>query len=462
MLINKKSKTLLLVILICGMLLAAACQKTPRQEVVINESDISLDELVLKKANQNDVWIQTEDKIGWKQTKSVETELGECAVSVNIDVNMPEYPGRVPVYLVKPGEFSAELLKKTSEYLFDGEIYGGTLTKKDILTQKLIFQKDISEHTILNGYEKEVDGWLEFYDEEYSKAPDDHCEPIFNENSDHYFYLKGYTDKNEAKYFKVHRNSGEVDGFIFRGIGYNEEFYYIDDLSAENIQANGTEPTYKQALSAANNAMTDLFDVPYSIVRTRQIDKINFAEYIWNDMIPTSIGKAYSFYYTREYDGVSSLLIDPAPIVMTESKQYSKPYIREYVCVVADDSGVIYMDYNSFSDTIELVNDNVKIMSFDEVLEQFKKSIFHNSLWGKTAEIYITKIEFGMVREQVKDNSDEYMMVPAWNFIGEVKTNFIEDDTDEYESQEQEKSILVLSAINASIVTDYESITDPK
>lgn len=462
MLLNRKSKTLLLVILICGMLLGTACQKTPGQEVVVNESDISLDELILKKADTNEVRTQTEDSIVWKQTKNVNTELGECTVSVNIDVDMPEYPGKVPVYLIKPVKFSTEFLKKASEYLLDGEIYEGTLSKQDFLTQKLVFQKDISEHTILNGYDSEVDGWLEFYDEEYNKALDENSEPIFNENSEHYFDLKSYTDENEAIYFKVHRNRGKVDGFIFRGIGYNDEFYYINDLSAESIQANGTELSYEQALSAANNAMTDLFNVPYSMVRTRKIDKINFAEYIWNDMMPTSIGKAYSFYYTREYDGVPSLLIDPAPIVMTETTQYSKPYIREYVCVIVDDSGIVYMDYNSFSDTIELLNDDVKTMPFDEVLEQFKKYIFYHSLWGKTAEISITEIEFGMVREPVKDNPDEYMMVPAWNFIGEVKTNFLEDNTNQYESEEQEKSILVLSAINASIITDYESIVDPK
>lgn len=462
MLLNRKSKTLMLVVLICGMLLGTACQKTPGQEVVVNESDISLDELVLKKACANDEWTQTEDSIIWEQTKSVDTEIGESTVSINIDVDMPDYPRNVPVYIIKPGEFSEEFLKKTSEYLFDGEIYGGTLTKKDILTQKLTFQKDISEHTILNGYEKEVDGWLEYYDEEYNKAPDDNSAPIFNENSNHYFYLKSYTDKNEAIHFKVYRNRGTVDGVIFRGIGYNEEFYYINVLSAKDTQAKEAELTYKQALSAANNAMTDLFDVPYSMVRTRIIDKINFAEYIWNDMMPTSKSQAYSFYFTREYDGVPSLLIDPAPIVMTETTQYSKPYTREYVCVIVDDSGIVYMKYISFSDTIDLLNDSVKIMPFDKVLEQFKKSIFYHSLWGNNAEISITKIEFGMVREPIKDNPDEYMMVPAWNFIGEVKTNFFEGNTHEYESEEQEKSILVVNAINGSIVTDYESITDPK
>lgn len=78
--------------------------------------------------------------------------------------------------------------------------------------------------------------------------------------------------------------------------------------------------------------------------------------------------------------------------------------------------------------------------------------VFHHYLWG-SADITITQIEFGMVREPVKDNPNQYMMVPAWNFIGDIKSGWV---------KEREKSILALNAIDGSVITEYDSICDPK
>lgn len=72
-------------------------------------------------------------------------------------------------------------------------------------------------------------------------------------------------------------------------------------------------------------------------------------------------------------------------------------------------------------------------------------------------KIIITGIEFSLVREPVKDMPDQYMMVPAWNFIGDVGNPL----GNEYGDCE-EKSILALSAIDGSIITDYQHMTDPK
>ena len=129
------------------------------------------------------------------------------------------------------------------------------------------------------------------------------------------------------------------------------------------------------------------------------------------------------------------------------------PYPREYLQIVVDDRGIIYSHYASISETIEKLNDNVKLMPFEELLEQFKKDVYYHSLWGNTVDITINKIEFGMVREPVENNPDQYMMVPAWNFIGNVESEYVED---------YGKSILALTALDGSIITDYESATEPK
>ena len=180
--------------------------------------------------------------------------------------------------------------------------------------------------------------------------------------------------------------------------------------------------------------------------------KKNYLEYLWSDD-DTSLSQAYAFYYTPEYDGFSSLLVDQASRTQTEKTEYAKPYVREYVLVIVDDNGIADISYQSYSNSVEKLNDNVELMPFDEILERFKKEVFYHSLWGKSADIEITHIKFGMVREPLEDNPDQYMMVPAWDFIGNIKSGIV---------NEKGKSIITLNAINGSIITDYESITEPK
>jgi hypothetical protein len=246
--------------------------------------------------------------------------------------------------------------------------------------------------------------------------------------------------------------TGKHNRFAFRVNDLNIIYYIIDKTSQEDFKANGIVTTYEEALLTANNAMATLLEKPYAMVHACIADKKNDLEYLWSDE-ETSVGQAYVFYYSPEYGGFPSLYIDPASRTITEKTEYAKTYIREYALLVVDDRGIVYMTYDSISDVIKELNDNVKLMPFKDVLERFKQEVFYHYLWGKSADIEITQIEFGMVREPVKDNPDQYMMLPAWNFIGNINSSA---------ADEKEKSILVLNAIDGSIITDFESIVDPK
>ena len=457
--IRKKKQSKLITITIGLMVLVVtACQPTPDEEVVVNKESSSLDELIFEKADPNKEWIQIEDNISWTETKTVNTEIGECIVTVSMNAEMPHDPSQVPVYLVAPGDLNIDFLLKASELLLIGEKYDAAISKQDIMADILAFEKDVFEHKILDGCESEVNEYSAFLYEEYNKAPEINQNAIFEfvekENGYKAFNIKSYGDDNRIMKFAAYANDiGRCDGFYFRCYESNISLKYLNNESGENIETEGTETTFDEALAVANNVIESLFIEPYAMVHVSIIDKTNYLEYLWNSGEETSLGQAYVFYYVREYDGIPSLYIDPASIFVTENTEYSKPYIREYACIVVDDRGVLQMWYNSYSNTIEKLNENVKLMPFDDVVEQFKNYVFYHSLWGRSSEIAVTRIEFGMIREPVKDNPDQYLMVPAWNFIGDIKRERM---------FQQNKSILVLNALNGSIATDYESISHPK
>lgn len=458
---------LLCLITILFILSTAACQPTPQSEAVIGKGSGALEDKVLESAQSTDEETpQADNRIVWSESKTVNFEdQGEYTVTVNMDMETPAMPQNVPVYLIEPKEFSIDFLKNAAEYLMPGEIFDGRESKEDVEKELLDFEKDVSAHTLIEEYVAQADEYREFMNQRYEKAADSNIEAVFEYNDKEYgerlLHLKSYTNDNSILELCANSisNSGLIDHLYFRNNRFNRSFVYLSEMTGKKTEPKDLKITYDEALTTANETMTTLFEEPFSMAHSDVIDLINHNEYLWHDGADTSVGQAYVFYYTRTYDGIASLLIRSAPIVCTDSTEYAAPYPREGVFVVVDDSGVAEIWYDSYSGTVEKMNDNVGLMPFDQVLERFKDGIFYHSLWGfpgSTVQIDITGVEFGMVREPVKDNPDQYMMVPAWNFIGNFGSSELPSGA--YDS----KSMLTLSAIDGSIVTDYEEMVDPK
>lgn len=468
---DKKLKIVLLCAFACSvLLLSAACQPTPQREAVVNKGSGELENKVLEESvsTASEKTALADDRIVWNETKTVNVEdYGEYTVSVNMDIKTPALPKQVPAYLIEPQELSIDFMKKAAQYLMKGDIFDGKESKEDVTKELLDFKRDISAHTITENGQREIESYMEFMEKRYNDAADSNKEAKFVYNDEEYgergLHLKSYANDNSIMEFSAYSQwrIGIIDGFMFCVNEFNRVFQYLDHISGENIQASGTKATYKEALATADETMATLFDEPYVMAHSNIIDIINDNEYLWNEDVETSQGQAYVFYYVREYDGFPSLFIDKAPQTMTDNSEYAKPYAREYACIVADDRGIAKMWYESYSNTLEKLNENVELMPFDDVLERFKDGVFYHNLWGypgSSTEINITGVEFGMVREPVKDNADQFMMVPAWNFIG----NMGNTDFDDSYGEGNEKSILALSAIDGSIITDYAGIVYPK
>ena len=469
--LNSKLKIVLLcAFAYCVLLLSAACQPTPQSEAVVNKGSGELENKVLEESDStaSKETAPAADRIVWNETKTVNVEdYGEYTVSVNMDIKTPALPEQVPAYLIEPQELSIDFMKKAAQYLMKGNIYDGKESKEDVTKELLDYKRDISAHTITENGQREIESYMEFMEKRYIDAADSNKEAKFEYNDEEYgergLHLKSYANDNSIMSFSAYSQwrIGIIDGFMFHINVFNRAFQYFNNTSGESIQANGVKATYKEALATADEAMATLFEEPYVMAHSNIIDIINHQEYLWNEDVETSQGQAYVFYYVREYDGIPSLFIDGAPQTMTDNSEYAKPYAREYACVVVDDRGIAKMWYVSYSNTIEKLNENVALMPFGEVLERFKDGVFYHNLWGfpgSSTEINITGVEFGMVREPVKDNADQFMMVPAWNFIGDMGNTDFDDKYGEGSGQ----SILALSAIDGSIITDYAGIVYPK
>ena len=265
-------KKILIAVIIMLMLVLSACQPTPESDAIVNKDNGSLEEAVLEKADLSEGRETTQDRIIWSEEKSVDTEIGQCNISVSIDIETPEEPENVPVYLIEPAEFSKEYLRFVVSYLMPDEIYDGKLSKQDVTLEILNAKKLISEHTLKNGMQSKADSYINSLSDKYENASeyneDARFEYITNDYGHTVLKIKSYINDSTIMHFTAYYST-----FYFRASEMHTVFFYPDNIPKDISRATDIETTYDQALVKADDAVATLFDKPFAMVSATIADK---------------------------------------------------------------------------------------------------------------------------------------------------------------------------------------------
>lgn len=142
--------------------------------------------------------------------------------------------------------------------------------------------------------------------------------------------------------------------------------------------------------------------------------------------------------------------------------QYSEFWRNEYAEVTVDDTGVLTINYFSPSKVVEIINDNVELMSFDKIMERLETQMQIGGAWYssediESREIEIDKITLGLCRIANKDKQGEYLLVPAWDFFGQCTEIYKDgsktaEEYKEFVEDEFGHSYLTINAIDGSII----------
>ena len=112
-----------------------------------------------------------------------------------------------------------------------------------------------------------------------------------------------------------------------------------------------------------------------------------------------------------------------------ESETSARPAKPEYMNIYIDDSGIIGFIWSSPMEALEIINENVQILEFDDIKEYFIQQFFNKFSYETSSSVEyvrynITEITLNLARIKMPDEPDKYMLVPVWDFFGErcVKT----------------------------------------
>jgi len=459
----------LLVVLLTMSSLLTACQPTPQEEVVVDMRE--LEEKItqqmhtsLPNISPNDITdAKNNGRIVWSETN----ELNGIDVTFKIDAQKPDISVNVPVVVIEPESFNLEFAKNAAEFfLGKNKLFVGEFTKEDISMARVIFERALHNMKV-DDESMDIKGYLEFMDERYENSREQNIpgEISFqHEDGCEYMHLKTYPNNEVMSDFWI-TNDDSLNFFRYHKDDYFFSQYFMQsEEMGSGVQAKGCEMSYNEAQQLADEVVNKVYSKSdaasgLALQSIRLFDIKNEIEIALNENDETD-KQGYAFIYTRKYHKeIPTLIIDGITVGETDEQgfepEYREAYCQEYAYVLVDDSGVVLSGYISPSKVIGVKNDNVAVISFEDAIDIFKKNIFYQNIWAfNSVTLCVNKIEFGFVRLPVKDNIKQYMMVPAYNFVGGSENNVEEIGLN---LSETNKSILLINAVDGSIISNIRN-----
>jgi len=164
-----------------------------------------------------------------------------------------------------------------------------------------------------------------------------------------------------------------------------------------------------------------------------------------------NVPQCYVFHFVRFVNGIP---VTYEEAVRSDAGGMAPSNWYEHLRIDVDDNGVLFLQWNAPTVSINELYENVKMLPFEDIQSIAKQQmVIKNSRNGDSTvtarQIDIDRIELGMVRIAEKNESEEYMLVPAWDFFGYS----IDEYSDEIiKRSDFAHSYLTINAIDGSII----------
>ena len=471
---KKSTKEMILVVTFVLMIGVTACQATPEDLVVKSKSGDALEEAISETAD---------DEQALADTDHVERTIvgyGEkIAIKIDADVILPDQEN-LPVAKVERGYFSQDEMDQMIDALFgDAPLYDASVTTKDELEKRLVSIKrsstDLeSDMAQSNGIET-IDELKTFAGkriaetlEEIKTAPETIPEIETLDVSSEYISVVGDGGKQEQASFKY--SNSEYDSSIgYYNYGNGEtsprslkrpdeglpESIDVDALEdAELLELRDQAIQLVSDMGAADMELSDVFyveDITNSFTGEEGTSDADWIEYSSDRMF-------YVFSFSRVINGIpTDTSFYSADINSGEA--YNIPLQYEEFELWYEDDSFVQFEWNTKHQITELENENVAVqVDLEQAIETMANQAAieyaeqANSEYVDELMVSINTIEVTLARIRDKNSSQEYLIIPVWDFYGSVNLKATEANADK----------IGLSSGGYKKNGDYFTINDPE
>ena len=433
------------------------CAENPTEDIVVNKNEGKLEQAI-QGENKKD----SDASVPEKYTDQFQAD-GE-KIEVSVDASVTGLEENKPVVRVKPHVITEEEAKQWADVLFEGATAyePGEKSKTEIEDRILQLKERISDQDkLLEDYgsqeeadriKKELEEEIKEYEKQYASASDaDEKIPCTWE-----FHPYGYYDdlpmptSGDANYEGLDKTSQliaqatvnghqamvEVDNREESDYRLNTQWFLYEDEQEWVKEETGTlskEEAVKQADEIKNQLGMENWK--YAEYKTSE------AESIQNIMVT----------YTPSYENITAF---QGPLIDLKSEDlYAANYYYSSLSIGFENGVLTSVELISPMDVVQIENENVETMDFEEIYQTFKKQaqaqftesacLDSDATETGTIQIEISEITEGLFRIKEKSNTEDFLMVPAWSFSGTLRV-----DGDDWGKQE----FLMINGIDGSVI----------
>jgi hypothetical protein len=450
-------------VLLAIIILFCACQPTPEEDVVVNkaegalESVISGDPAEVYAIDSIDGTAETlRDALHVPETVSLSVSGpvygGTLHVEMDAAVHMPSV-SKVPVMLVERYHPSAEQKQRIAETL-TGEttFYGTDPLGRDRYLNVIEQYKQLlavltthpyGENADYESLEKEYNEQIERLTTYYREGKPGTKQPWSGSWSDGQLNL--YTER------------GEIISFYTESSDIFEIGYGAMDATPSGDGAAIDADTARKLLE---DALDIIGNRHYEIVSIRPADqgmrdRLGSVEGVNDGSFLITLRPVYAG--IPVYDWNTYFGSDTA--AQKAGVSYSYPALRERLFAEIRNGELTILDWIDPIEVLSVENENVSLLSFDEIMQIFEKQIYMNIYLDDTENTVVVTDVFFSYRCVPKRDSDQYYLLPVWDFVG-YDTIFerdkgIADTLYRGSGTIHKASLLTVNAIDGSILNEF-------
>lgn len=430
-----------LICIIC--LILSGCQATPDEEIVINKDEGVLEEKINEEYEGENIFDVPEHI-----EEEIYTKDGLYTILINADTKVPEQSA-YSIYSIVPDDFSQEEIDDILNFFFqDSPLYAKEYIKTKDMIQERIVQikaemKTMEENSDDMEAAQEAINQLE---EQYDEAPETAERTLITSELTYDQELEcdilwADTGYNELSSISVTNKQGSQRLFIY----VDQERAFLRNVLLTDTNAEGQQMTIDEAEKEAVIVLNEL--------KIENMVPIQSEIGVTEDQSK----QGYIVTFRQSINGVpvaSYDLLDYSQTTDMASKWHS-----DEIRVMLDDDGVSALIWSYKGKIIEELTPNVKMLPFDKIYDISKQQLKNKFAWIETSglnyfqTIYVDGIVLEYVSAKEKNNEGSYLLIPAWNFYGDIDYTYGNGITQpQHGIKSTNTCILSLNAVDGTVI----------
>lgn len=441
------------------------CQETPKEDLVKNKKEQDLEqEMKTSRKTEEDSARTAEILASVPAHYQEEMEADGVTVQVDADVHIPD-TDKIISEKVKPSEMTQEQIENTIRYFAgDAACYplGAVASKEELMDEIISLRQEIAllesgEQSAINEGDgtpeeqiaelkaqlKESEELYESSAEEGAAAPVSIQGITFDENGS--IELQSDLGRAEEARILIYKDADRGDRIEF--VNYSPAYNAVEGERSADISRE----------EAVNKAQEVIKTLELGDLEVMGMEKKA-------QVVDGSIVGYYDISYKRKTEGLDNFYLQENVSVQTDQaeplEEYSAHMEQTKDNIQVDATGVIGMNMTMPPQVTERMNEDVSICSFDQVKEFLASNIMNKS-WkapGEKTYLKITQIYLSYMYVINKNNNQEYLTIPVWDFCGySYGESFPENSVYNLEKTDKESiyktTYLTINAVDGSIVS---------